>query len=122
MIKMGAKGFISKEENIDILADALINIKEMGYYYSPKATKEMFSESGKGLFIIPDFTPVEKEILSLMCRDLGYNEIAQKLYKSIHTIEKHKQNISKKIGIYSREGLILFAIKNELVNITDNEA
>jgi two-component system response regulator NreC len=47
---------------------------------------------------------------------MQYSEIASKLFISTHTIEKHKQNISRKLGIHSREGLMLFAIQNDLIN------
>lgn len=116
MIRSGARGFISKSEDTECLYDALMSIKNEGYYYSKHATREMFDKIEKGKMNLPVFTSVERSLLALFCKDMKYSEIAGKLFISTHTIEKHKQNISKKIGINSREGLILFAIQNDLYN------
>jgi two-component system invasion response regulator UvrY len=116
MINAGARGFISKQEDILSLESALISIKENGYYYSRHATREMFEGVKKGSTVLPVFTSVERSLLSLFCKDMQYSEIASKLFISTHTIEKHKQNISRKLGIHSREGLMLFAIQNDLIS------
>ena len=120
MIQMGAKGFISKEENPECIVEALISLKEDQYYYSKYVNKEMFAQANKGKMNLPTFTSVEKRLLGMFCTDLQYSEIAEMLFISKHTIEKHKQNISRKTGIHSREGLMLFAIQNDLSGIHSN--
>jgi len=118
MIKLGAKGFISKQDDTDCLYDAIASIKAQGYYYSKYATKEIFEQVHKGKLEQPIFTPIEIKLLNMFCQDMQYSEIAKRLGVSTHTIEKHKQNISFKTRIKSREGLILFAIQNDLFDHT----
>jgi len=119
MIKLGAKGFISKTENTKCILEALASIKEHGYFYSKYVTKQMFEMANNAHGEIPQFTSVEKHLLALFCTDMQYSKIAEKLHISKNTIEKHKQNISRKIGINSREGLMLFAIQNDLLDLHD---
>jgi len=114
MLSLGARGFISKEDMLHCLPEAVLEIAANGFYYSSLVGRDLFDGAKKKKIAPIQFTNVEKEIISLLCQDLQYNEIASRLFKSPRTIEKHKQNISHKIGISSREGLILFAIKNEL--------
>lgn len=75
MLQSGAWGFISKAEKPSVLIDAIINIKETGYYYTEYITKEMFRQAAQKR--LPLFTPVEKQILSLISGGLQYDEIAQ---------------------------------------------
>ena len=77
----------------------------------------MFQRVEKGQIVLPKFTSFEKRLIALFCTDMQYSDIAKKLFISKHTVEKHKQNISRKIGINSREGLMLFAIQNDLFNL-----
>ncbi len=114
MLNAGASGFISKDENPEYLIEAIRSVKEYGCFYSNHAPKEMFDKVEKGVLVIPEFTKIEKKLIPYLSSDLQYKEIAAKLFMSIHTLIKHKQNILKKIGLDSREGLILFSIINEL--------
>jgi two-component system, NarL family, invasion response regulator UvrY len=114
MLVSGARGFISKEENTECLYDALVGIRDNGYYYSKYADKKLFELAAQFRLKPPAFTQMEKKLIALFASDESYKDIAQKLFTSVHTVQKHKQNIFKKTGINSREGLILFALKNEL--------
>jgi two-component system invasion response regulator UvrY len=117
MIRAGAKGFISKEENSQCLLEAIISINTQGYYCSDYVNKKMFQCMEKSQMDLPKFTSFEKRLIAILCTDMQYSDIAKKLFISKHTVEKHKQNISKKTGINSREGLMLFAIQNDLFNL-----
>jgi transcriptional regulator, luxR family len=46
---------------------------------------------------IPQLTPREKEVLILTCKGLSSKEIAQKLFISIYTANRHRQNIREKL-------------------------
>jgi DNA-binding NarL/FixJ family response regulator len=57
----------------------------------------------------------EIEILKQIALGQDSNEIASKLYISIHTFRTHRKNIMKKTGIHSTSELILYAIKEKIV-------
>jgi len=62
-------------------------------------------------------TRQEAEVLRLLTTELSYKQIAQEIGVGQRTIETHKQNISMKLDIHTREGLMLYAIKTGLVQI-----
>ena len=61
----------------------------------------------------------EKEIISLVVRGLTNQEIADKLFISIHTVITHRRNIARKLEIHSPTGLTIYAIVNKIVDISD---
>jgi len=61
------------------------------------------------------FTPREREIISLVCKGKSTVEIAEQLFRSRHTIEKHKKNIFKKGNFQSNSELLRFALCFNLV-------
>lgn len=61
----------------------------------------------------------EKEIISLIVKGLTNQEIADRLFLSIHTIITHRRNITRKLEIHSATGLTIYAIVNKIVDIGD---
>lgn len=61
----------------------------------------------------------EKEIISLVVRGMTNQEIADKLFLSIHTVITHRRNIARKLEIHSATGLTIYAIVNKIVDIAD---
>ncbi len=63
----------------------------------------------------------EKEILKAVAQGLTNQEIAEKLFLSIHTITTHRKNITAKLGIKTISGLTLYALLNGLVNLEETK-
>jgi len=61
----------------------------------------------------------EITILKLIVRGLTHQEIADKLFLSIHTVNTHRKNINKKLGIKTVSGLSVYAIMNHLILMED---
>lgn len=61
----------------------------------------------------------EKEIISLVVKGMTNQEIADKLFLSIHTVITHRRNIARKLEIHSATGLTIYAIVNKIVDISD---
>jgi two-component system, NarL family, invasion response regulator UvrY len=53
--------------------------------------------------------------LKLACTEITYKEIAEKMCLSIHTIDGYRDILFEKLGVKSRIGLVLYAIKNKIV-------
>jgi len=67
-----------------------------------------------------DLTPREREILSLACEGIRSAEIARRLDLSVRTIDAHRRNIKRKLGIHSMAGLTRYALKNGLIHLHDS--
>ncbi len=61
----------------------------------------------------------EKEIISLVVKGMTNQEIADKLFLSIHTVITHRRNIARKLEIHSATGLTIYAIVNKIVDIDE---
>lgn len=61
----------------------------------------------------------EKEIVSLVVKGLTNQEIADKLFLSIHTVITHRRNIARKLEIHSATGLTIYAIVNKIVDLNE---
>lgn len=62
----------------------------------------------------------EAEIVKLISTGLTNNEIAAKLYISVHTVSTHRKNILKKIGVNNSSELVLYAIKTGIISPNEN--
>lgn len=61
----------------------------------------------------------EREIITCVVKGMTNKEIAEKLYISIHTVITHRRNIARKLQIHSPAGLTIYAIVNNLVELSD---
>lgn len=61
----------------------------------------------------------EKEIVSFVVKGFTNQEIADKLFLSIHTVITHRRNIARKLEIHSATALTIYAIVNNIVNISE---
>lgn len=66
-----------------------------------------------------DLTQREKDVVRQIALGLSNKEIADKLNISIHTVISHRKNITEKLNIKSISGLTVYAIMNNLLDITD---
>ena len=66
---------------------------------------------------IVKFTRREMEVLDHICKGLSNAEIAEKLFLSLRTVEGHKSKLISKTGVSNSIGLVMYAIKNKLVEI-----
>jgi DNA-binding CsgD family transcriptional regulator len=59
----------------------------------------------------------ELTFLELACTELTYKEIADKMSVSPRTVDGYRDSLFNKLGLKSRVGLVVHAIKNELVSV-----
>ena len=60
-------------------------------------------------------TEREKEIMQMICDEMNNKEISERLYLSIRTVERHRENIMQKMGVKNTVGMVIYAIRNRLV-------
>ncbi|MCX2477905.1 response regulator transcription factor [Pedobacter sp. MC2016-15] len=120
MLKSGAGGYLLKESKTTELVLAIKTIASHGFYMNNLV-------SGKLIKSLQDPVPAKSEIseisanelkfLQLSCSELTYKEIADKMNLSPHTIDNYREALFHKFEIRSRTGLVLFAIKNDLIKL-----
>jgi DNA-binding NarL/FixJ family response regulator len=119
MLNIGIEGFISKlNSNPDILAEAIRSIMQ-GIDYFGKDIAEIISRiyiaKKRTMQITPEFTEQEKHIIEYCQAGLSGKIIADRLNISLRTVDWHKSNIFRKLGINSTLEMVQFAIKNGIV-------
>lgn len=121
-IKAGADGYLLKTTSLDELKKAIETVMNGENYYSyemlMKVTKNLVAgkkEAGKNEKI--KLTDREKEVLENICKGLSMDKIAEKLFISARTVERHKYNLFEKTGTSNTVNLVIFAFKAKLVKL-----
>lgn len=120
MLKLGAKGYIMKTIEPEELKLALESVMQKNFYLSESISGKIIGGLNKNMEI-PDetanLTEKEKEFLKWVCSDLSYKEIGEKMFVSARRVEDHRNVLFEKLKLRSRVGLVMYAIKNGLVEI-----
>lgn len=118
MLKKGAKGYLLKDIHPEKLKGALNEVIEKGYYHSDKVASTLLHslQPSKSCYD-SNFKDNELVFLQYSCSELTYKEIAYKMNLSPKTIDGYRNDLFKKLGVKNRVGLVLFALKNKLVEI-----
>lgn len=107
----GANGYLLKDFGEKELLYALNLIMSGEYYTNPEINQKQTEESTtKALFL----TKREKEVIALTTKGKSSSEIAEDLHLSPHTINTHRRNIYKKLGVSNIKELIKFSYANGL--------
>lgn len=125
MVSVGAKGFLLKSSDIDEVTTAIETVANGGSYFS----QELLDGLMNYLQPAPQPAPVvveeddealserELEVLLEICKGLSNQQIADKLFISKRTVDKHRANILDKTGCPNTANLVVYAIKHNLVEI-----
>ena len=130
MLRLGVKGYLSKDINPENLYTALEEVSRGEFHYTKfltgklihsilksnnsgdKATGYTTSESKWNAL-----TPKEKEFVRFACTEMTYKEIAQKMFVAAKTVDGYRESVFEKLDIKNRIALVLFAIKNDIVKL-----
>jgi DNA-binding NarL/FixJ family response regulator len=119
MVDAGAKGFLLKDSNISEVKEAIIAVRKGGTYFSQELLyhviqkiKHRENESKS-----TNLSKREKEILAKICEGFSNQEIAETLFISKRTVDKHRANLLGKTSSKNTASLILFAIRNKLIEV-----
>ena len=118
MVKAGACGFLLKDSGIDEVIEAIDQAMMEGSYFSPQLLMSITRHMHLDETTSDDpLSEREKEILMAICRGLSNQEIADELFISKRTVDKHRANILEKTGCRNTVGMVVWAIKNGLVRL-----
>lgn len=118
MLQAGAKGYLVKDISPVVLERALTEVATRGFYYSENVTNSLVSSlQEKNDPHKVDFKENELTFIKLACSQKTYKEIAAEMYLSPKTIDGYRESLFHRLGIRSRVGLVLYAIKHGIVEI-----
>jgi DNA-binding NarL/FixJ family response regulator len=119
MIEAGAKGFVLKNSSMAELESAIKEVANGGSWFSSELLQKVIlniSAKPKRENAI-DLTDREMEILRLICESCTNEQIAEKIKLSYDTVKWHRANLLSKTGCTNTAGLVMYAIKNKLVEL-----
>ncbi len=121
MIHQGARGYILKDADPNELQVAFKEILAKGYYYNEILTRKVihsFHAAGQDTAnALPRLTDREMEFLKHACSEKNYQQIASEMFVSERTVDGYRESLFKKFNVTNRVGLVLYAIRNQLVQL-----
>lgn len=121
MIELGVKGFILKSSGINELEKAIQEVMMGESYFSIELLRKIIINFGHKIINKSPknagLTVREMEVLQQICLGLSNDEMAQKLFISVKTIKSHRSNLLEKTNCKNTPALILYAVKNKIVNL-----
>lgn len=121
MLDIGIEGFVSKRQGgADEIAQAIRTIMSGFAYFGSDISAiiyKIYVSKKRTADVIPEFTAREKEIIEF-CRDgLLSKQIADRLCISSRTVDNHKNNIFRKLGINSTMEMVKYALKSGIIKM-----
>ncbi len=119
MVDAGAKGFLVKDSDISEVKEAILTVRKGGSYFSQELLYHVIQKikHRENENKSANLSKREKEILFKICEGLSNQEIAESLFISKRTVDKHRANLLGKTNSKNTASLILFAIRNKLIEI-----
>jgi two-component system, NarL family, invasion response regulator UvrY len=125
MIKNGARGYVLKDADPAELRQAIADVLEKGYHYSEMVTGRLIhainregANENTALANAEKLTDRERMFLAHCCTELTYKEIADKMGVSPRTVDGYRDVLFEKLGVKSRVGLAMFAVRQGIAGLT----
>ncbi len=126
MVSSGAKGFLLKDSEFDEVVEAVETVHAGGTYFSASLLKSLShsirsaaagDDAADAVAECDRLSDREVEILVAICQGLSTQEIADRLFISKRTVDKHRANILEKSGCKNTASLVVYAIRHRLVEV-----
>jgi two-component system response regulator NreC len=123
MLHAGASGYVPKRAAPDELLTAIRSVGRGDVFLYPSLASRLVqdylkrADSNDQPLIYDDLTPREREVLILIAEGLSNAEIAQELVISIKTVDRHRENIMRKLNLHSRVDLVKYALRIGLIDL-----
>lgn len=121
LLKAGASGYVLKRGAAQDLVQAIRSAARGEAFLYPSVARSVLAdylkrvEAGEDRQRFDGLTEREREILALIAEGLSNQEIAQKLYISIKTVQTHRTHIMEKLDLHNRAQLVRYAIRKGLI-------
>ena len=122
ILNNGAKGYVLKNTGRDELLKAINTVLTGKSYFSDDVTETIMkglmnqrTGSKKAKKELPKISRREKEVLDLIVKEHTTQEIANKLFISLKTVESHRSNLLAKLNARNTAGLVRITMENNLL-------
>ncbi len=123
LMELGVNAYLFKNVEPNEVEKAIWAVIEKDFYFNEAFLGAMKSRATgkKPRLLIQDDIPStltqrELDVLDLICKQLTAQEIADKLFISVRTVDGHRKNLLEKTGMRNTAGLVVFSIKNNLLD------
>jgi two-component system response regulator NreC len=123
MLQAGASGYVPKRAAPADLLHAIHVVAEGNVYLDPGVAKDLVSDyltqvsAGSEKDSYEVLTEREREVLTLIAEDETNQAIANQLDISVKTVERHRENIMRKLNLHTRTELVKYAIRKGLISL-----
>lgn len=119
-LKAGAAGYVLKRAPDDSLVRAIREVHAGGVYLDPRVSEMVVSDVRRQADGAPAdpydaLTEREREVLVLLAQGKTYQEVAEALFISVKTVDFHRTNLMRKLGLSNRTELTRFAVQRGLI-------
>lgn len=121
LLKAGASGYVLKRAAATDLVQAIRAAHRGEAFLYPSVAKAVVAdylkrlERGEDRDAYDGLTEREKEILTLIAEGATNQEIAQRLFISVKTVQTHRAHIMEKLNLHDRAKLVRYAIRKGLI-------
>jgi DNA-binding NarL/FixJ family response regulator len=117
VVEAGARGYILKDEADRVLLDAVHALSKHKPFFSTRVSEAAVTSdpADNARSSRSRLTPREREILQLLAEGKSNKEVASLLNISVNTAEAHRANIMLKLDVHSLAELVMYAIRNNII-------
>lgn len=124
MLQLGVHAFLPKETDKEDLIHIIQEVNHKDHFFTTEQIavlrKQISHKTPKHYANTKEaLSTREIDVLQLICQQHTAKQIAEKLFVTSKTIEAHKSNLLLKTGVKNTAGLIIYAVQNQLVDVTD---
>jgi DNA-binding NarL/FixJ family response regulator len=122
LLRAGASGYVTKKSVSRELVSAIEAVYRGESFFCPSMAKFLLSDFLRLDKAVEntgqeELTPREREIVKLIAEGYTNQQIADLLHRSVKTIESHRSNILRKLGIHDSIELVKYAVRKKLIEI-----
>lgn len=116
---LGIKGYLLKESAIEDIVSGIKAVAKGENYINSSLSTYLFNRSRRNANLqenqptINDLTPTQLKVLRLIAHEKTSQQIADELFISIRTVQRHRENICEKLDIHGSNVLLKFALANK---------
>jgi DNA-binding NarL/FixJ family response regulator len=123
VLDAGARGFLLKSDAARDLVSAIDALQYNKTFFTARVAEMVLSGyrgahgTAKKDLLLPNLTSREREVVQLLAEGRSTKEVASHLDLSVKTAETHRSNIMRKLGLHSVSELVLYAVRNNIIQV-----
>jgi DNA-binding NarL/FixJ family response regulator len=127
VLDAGARGFLLKSDAARDLVSAIEALQYNRTFFTARVAEFVLAgyhgtHGSPRKNLLPNLTPREREVVQLLAEGKSTKEVASHLNLSVKTAETHRSNIMRKLGLHCVSELVLYAVRNNIIQIPTTQA